>query len=105
MARLYIVLCLMLIAGTTSTWAQESGEKRDPYPNRGRYEAKLLLRGLSGLFSRAPKIVFAPATAHGGRLTVRDGLPVLELSGTPEQIGRQHGALMRRQLTAVRRNL
>ncbi len=42
----------------------------------------------------APPRVFTPAEAQGARLFYQDNVPIAILSGTPEQIGRQHAALL-----------
>jgi hypothetical protein len=41
--------------------------------------------------------------ADRGRVRIVDGIPIVRLSGTPREIGRQHGALLKHQLNYLRR--
>ncbi len=59
----------------------------------------VLATGFAGLpvLAHARDVRWRPGEALGGRLAVVEGLALLELSGTPEQRGRQAAALVGRQ--------
>lgn len=62
----------------------------------GTLTAAVILAGLP-MLAHAADPRWVPGAAEGGRLAVVEGLALLELSGTPEQRGRQAAALVGRQ--------
>lgn len=59
------------------------------------------LRGMTGKQPPAPD--WTPRTAGKGRLERGPGgVPILYLEGTPEEMGRQHGTLLKNEISALR---
>ena len=54
----------------------------------------LAYASMSSAKDGAPDRNFTPREAEGGRLFYDHGIPIAVFSGTPEEIGRQHGALL-----------
>lgn len=54
----------------------------------------LLLAGCSHLLVTSPSSVYDEATVQGAHLVTREGLALVSVGGTPEDIGRQLGALV-----------
>ncbi|HYO24670.1 MAG TPA: C45 family peptidase, partial [Lacipirellulaceae bacterium] len=49
----------------------------------------------SGAAAQSPgRFAFSPAETAGGRLFYQDNIPIAMLAGSPEEIGRQHAALL-----------
>lgn len=54
----------------------------------------LVLLSVSTLGHAAPPRLFAAATAEGAQLRYQDGVPIAVFTGSPDEIGRQHAALL-----------
>ncbi len=93
------VAALLVVASLAT--ADEPAPPPDPFLHRGRYEASLLLRALAGVRDRGPALAFAAATVPGGRLVARSPAPALLLSGTPAEIGRAHGTLLKSEIAIL----
>lgn len=66
-----------------------------------RHMALAQVRGLLGLYPAPAKPDWSPRTSGKGRLEVVDGVPVLRLEGTPEEMGEQAGKLVGREARAL----
>jgi predicted choloylglycine hydrolase len=66
-------------------------------------ERRMVTGHVRGLLSRKPDAPdWSPREAAGGRLEVGPGgVPILHLRGTPEQMGRQHGLLLKGELEGL----
>jgi hypothetical protein len=54
----------------------------------------LFLVAISRVAAADERFAFTPAETDGARLFYQDGIPIAVLTGAPEQIGRQHAALL-----------
>ncbi|RMG08764.1 MAG: hypothetical protein D6731_21155 [Planctomycetota bacterium] len=90
-------------AGPTRGWLERLRKDASRWRREAATERALVLAQARGLLARRPPPPdFAPRRCGAGSLRWVRGVPVLTLVGTPEEMGRQHGTLLREELSALR---
>src|SRR5688572_18509172 len=99
-------LLALLIISATPALADPGQELRDFWErvrSESRIESRMVLGTVRGLLASPPLAPDWTPRSHGkGRLERGPGgLPILYLEGTPEEMGEQHGVLLKREIQAL----
>lgn len=96
-------ILVLVLALATPVLAQDGGllERVKKESAIERRMALAEIRGSLGLYKKPEPADWSPREHGKGRLEVKDGVPVLHLEGTPEEMGEQHGKLLGREARAL----
>jgi predicted choloylglycine hydrolase len=99
MKRLALVLLVSIFGGTASA---------DDFLERLRHESAIErrmaaaeVRGMLGLYKKPARPDWSARTYKKGSLEVKDGVPILRLAGTPEEMAEQHAHLVGKEARAL----